>query len=207
MENTYYRFAFAIIAIVVLGAVVLGNKSKLPPVADNEVLNATSTTATTTVASTISTTSTPVKATASNEPEPARTSAQYYPIDSYYLTTDSSVYYKPSNTVAQMIKVVNPPLHSSLSSPLVVDGSAIGTWYSADGTFPIILTDKNGLIIAQGTAQALANWKNFDMVSFSGTLVFVHQISQSSGVLILKKSNSSGLASNDASIEIAVQFQ
>lgn len=81
----------------------------------------------------------------------------------------------------------------------------MGSWFY-EGVFPVILTDKTGKIIAEGQARALSNWMTTGMVPFSTTLVFAKQIIGSSGVLILKNDNPSGLASNDQSVQISVEF-
>ncbi|MDB5238860.1 MAG: hypothetical protein JWO00_195 [Candidatus Parcubacteria bacterium] len=131
-----------------------------------------------------------------------------YPI--HIKSNGPSIYYTPVNsatgTTGMSIQVNNPPANTSIISPLSVTGKAKGPWYF-EASFPIILTDVNGKILAKTNAGALTDWMTTDFVSFAGKLSFARQATGSKGVLILKKDNPSGLAANDASIEIQVTFK
>ncbi|MDD3285553.1 MAG: Gmad2 immunoglobulin-like domain-containing protein [Patescibacteria group bacterium] len=100
-----------------------------------------------------------------------------------------------------------PRPNQNISSPLTVKGRARGSWFF-EASFPIVLTDWDGKIIAQGIAQAQGDWMTSDFVPFEATLSFTADKSAYSnrGSLILKKDNPSGLASLDAALEIPVMI-
>ena len=104
------------------------------------------------------------------------------------------------------IRVTSPLPGAYVSSPLVVQGEARGTWFF-EASFPVILTDWDGKIIAQTPAQAQSDWMTTDFVPFKATLTFPPQTHGSRGFLILKKDNPSGLPQNEDSREIMVYFQ
>lgn len=87
---------------------------------------------------------------------------------------------------------------------MIVTGSVVGTWYF-EASFPVILKDANGKILIETTAKALSDWMTTSTVPFSANLTFATSTA-SSGVLILKKDNPSGLPEKDKQIEIPVTF-
>jgi hypothetical protein len=103
------------------------------------------------------------------------------------------------------IFVTNPISNTEISSPLVVTGEAKGTWFF-EASFPVVLTNWDGLIIGQGIAQAKGDWMTENFVPFTATLNFTKPSYGKNGFLILKKDNPSGLAQYDDSIEIPVKF-
>lgn len=113
-----------------------------------------------------------------------------------------------------LIRVFNPRINEVIKSPLIVKGEARGNWYF-EATFPIVLTDWDGRIIAQHYAQAESEWMTTDFVPFEATLEFENPAFPGSdeshfsrrGYLILKKDNPSGLPEHDNSIEIPIFFE
>lgn len=103
---------------------------------------------------------------------------------------------------------VDTPLPGAIvSSPLTVSGSARGNWYF-EASFPVMLVDANGVTLAQVPAQAQGDWMTDNFVPFSTMLTWSStSTTATSGVLILKRDNPSGLPEHDASIEISVLFQ
>ena len=83
-------------------------------------------------------------------------------------------------------------------------GSALGTWYF-EGSFPVVLEDMKGNVIAQGPATAKGDWMSTSSVPFSAVLSWT-STAATSGVLILKKDNPSGLPENDQEISFPVVF-
>jgi len=85
-----------------------------------------------------------------------------------------------------------------------------GFWYF-EGDFPLILTDWDGKIIAEGHATAKGEWMTDSFVPFSGTLEFEKSETSdsipSTGSLILKKDNPSDLPENDDALEMTVRFE
>lgn len=113
---------------------------------------------------------------------------------------------KDEGTSNEYITVSQPRAGDSISSPLTIKGQARGMWYF-EATFPVVLTDWDGLIIAQGYAQAEGEWMTEDFVPFSATLTFTKPAYGERGTLILKKDNPSGLPEHDDAVEIPVLFK
>jgi len=111
---------------------------------------------------------------------------------------------KPSPE-ADMIQVALPIPNTQITSPLVVTGKARGGWYF-EASFPIELRDSNNVVMVTTTGQAQSDWMTDSFVPFTATLTFPAQPLGSTGTLILKKDNPSGLPQNEASISIPVQF-
>ena len=104
------------------------------------------------------------------------------------------------------ILVANPKPNDQINSPLLIKGEARGTWFF-EASFPVVLTDWDGKIIARGIAQAEGDWMTTGFVPFTATLDFTKPSYGKNGFLILKKDNPSGLPQNDASAEIPVRFE
>ncbi len=113
-----------------------------------------------------------------------------------------------------LIRLTSPLPEQKISSPLKIEGSARGTWFF-EGSFPVILTNWDGLIIAQGIAKAQsdpadegsAGWMTEDFVKFNTELTFEKHAYGEKGSLILKKDNPSGLPKYDDALEIPVVFE
>lgn len=104
-----------------------------------------------------------------------------------------------------LIQLTTPQPNEVISTPLVVSGQARGSWFF-EGSFPVTLTNWDGLIIAEGVAQAQGEWMTTEFVPFSVTLTFEYPTLYDRGSLILKKENPSGLPENDDALEIPVKF-
>jgi len=117
---------------------------------------------------------------------------------------------------AGLIRVTSPRPNSTVESPLTITGQARGYWYF-EASFPVVLVDWDGKIIAQGIAQAQgdpdatdgAGWMTEDFVPFEATLTFAADPNAYSncGSLILQKDNPSGLPQYDDALEIPVVIQ
>lgn len=112
---------------------------------------------------------------------------------------------------SDLIRVEKPKEGQSISSPLVVEGVARGQWYF-EATFPIILVDWDGKIVAESYAEAQSDWMTENFVPYKGVINFESPYKKGDpdfmkrGVIILQKSNPSGLPQNDAATEIPVVF-
>ena len=106
---------------------------------------------------------------------------------------------------ADLIRLDSPRPGAEIKSPLTVTGQARGTWYF-EASFPIVLVDWDGRIIAQGIAQAKDNWMTTEFVPFEAILTFAADPNAYSnrGALILQKDNPSGLPEYDDALEIPV---
>lgn len=105
-----------------------------------------------------------------------------------------------------MIRIDHPRPNQEVVSPLVVRGEARGLWFF-EGDFPVILTDWDGLIIAEGYATAKSDWMTENFVEFEGKLEFEKSQYSDRGTLILQKDNPSGLPENDDALEIPIVFK
>ncbi len=109
-----------------------------------------------------------------------------------------------------LITVQNPQPNQVIASPLEIRGEARGTWFF-EASFPIVLTDWDGKIIAEGIAQAQDEWMTEEFVAFRATLTFENPSWDADfskrGALILQKDNPSGLPENDDALEIPVRFE
>lgn len=104
------------------------------------------------------------------------------------------------------IHLSNPIANTVITSPLVIKGEARGPWFF-EASFPVILTNWDGLIIAEGIVTAEGEWMTADFVPFTATLNFTKPSYGNNGFLILKKDNPSDLRKFDDALEIQVKFE
>jgi len=104
-----------------------------------------------------------------------------------------------------LIQVDFPRPNQIINSPLTITGQARGKWFF-EASFPVVLTNWDGLIIAQGIATAQSDWMTSEFVPFTATLTFTldPNVYSNKGALILQKDNPSGLPENDDALEIPV---
>jgi hypothetical protein len=101
----------------------------------------------------------------------------------------------------------NPLENQEIKSPLVVEGMAVGNWFF-EGDFPVILTNWDGLIIAEGIATAQGDWMTEEFVPFKAELEFEVDTSVSNrGSLILHKDNPSDIREYDDAFELPILFE
>jgi len=105
-----------------------------------------------------------------------------------------------------LIRVDTPRPNSEITSPLAIRGEARGYWFF-EASFPIVLTDWDGLIIASGIATAQEDWMTEDFVPFTAELTFEKPGYSNRGSLILQRDNPSGLPENDDALEFPVSFK
>jgi len=115
---------------------------------------------------------------------------------------DNKIEIKPSDK-SNIILVSVPVQNSEISSPLIVAGRARGSWFF-EASFPILLLDQNGNVIAESHASAQGPWQTDEFVSFIGNIYFNNYIKGTKGTLVVKKDNPTGLPEFDDSISIPV---
>lgn len=93
-----------------------------------------------------------------------------------------------------------------LRSPVTLTGTVPGNW-SFEASFPVILTDWDGRIIAQEPARLTEDWMTTEDVPFTVTLEFDQPTLYKAGSLILQRDNPSGLPENDDAVEITIQYE
>lgn len=131
----------------------------------------------------------------------------------YFETRDGTSFERNTPAMYKDIVTLFSPLPGdAIASPLRILGEARGNWYF-EASFPIILTNWDGLIIAEGFATAQVNpadggagWMTTNYVPFDATLEFETPEYGDVGYLILKKDNPSGLPEHDDAFEIQVRF-
>lgn len=138
----------------------------------------------------------------------------FFNIRSQQLISEPQITIQPTQPP---LETVNPLLHplitlseplqeSKISSPVTISGEARGNWFF-EATFPVVLTNWNGLIIAEGYATAQSDWMTEEFVPFTATLTFDKPDYGERGFLILQKANPSGLSEHDDALEITVFFE
>lgn len=113
------------------------------------------------------------------------------------------------NQKYDLITIQTPLPNDVVLSPLEIRGAARGIWFF-EATFPVVLTDWDGKIIAEGYAEAIDDWMTEEFVPYKATLEFENPSWNADfskrGSLILQKSNPSGLPEQDDALEIPVKF-
>jgi len=104
-----------------------------------------------------------------------------------------------------LIRNINIKPGNIIKSPLTITGEARGYWYF-EASFPVVLVDWDGKIIAEGIATAQDEWMTEDFVPFEATLEFTKPSYGENGALILQKDNPSDLPELDDALEIPIKF-
>jgi hypothetical protein len=99
--------------------------------------------------------------------------------------------------------IVSVENNELINSPFVLKGSAPGYWFF-EGSLPVELQDSDNNVIVTTFASALSDWMTTDLVDFKALLEF--ETTASSGYVVIKKDNPSGLPENDKSIIFPVKF-
>ncbi|MFA7702048.1 MAG: Gmad2 immunoglobulin-like domain-containing protein, partial [Patescibacteria group bacterium] len=102
------------------------------------------------------------------------------------------------------VKLDNFKVGEIVSSPLSIEGSALGTWFF-EGSFPVKVLDQSGQELGRGVAQAQESWMTTGFVPFKASIVFTKPTS-STGSLVLQKDNPSGLSQNDKQVVFPINF-
>lgn len=103
-----------------------------------------------------------------------------------------------------LIVVDSPRLNTLLTSPVEVKGKARGTWFF-EASFGVEIKDANGLELGNAVAQAEGEWMTEEFVPFKAILNFTKPTT-STGELIIRNANPSGLAENEKELRIPVAF-
>ncbi len=123
-------------------------------------------------------------------------------------TNDGSLVPDQPKAQKDNLIVVDMPLpNAQVSSPLIIKGQARGNWFF-EGSFPITLTNWDGLIIAEGYATAQGEWMTTDYVPFTASIAYTlpPETPYRRGFLILHKDNPSGESKFDDSLELMINL-
>ena len=107
---------------------------------------------------------------------------------------------------ADLIRLASPTPYQLIESPLEITGRARGVWYF-EASFPVMLVNWDGLIIAEGYVTAEGDWMTEDFVPFRGTLEFETPDYDERGTLILQKHNASDRPELDDALEVPIRFE
>lgn len=102
------------------------------------------------------------------------------------------------------VRVSTPRPNTVVSSPVEVSGEARGAWFF-EADFPVRLLDAGGRELAAVPATAQGEWMTEAFVPFEATVAF-EQPATPTGVLVLDRSNASGLAEQAALVALPVRF-
>ncbi len=127
-------------------------------------------------------------------------------IDSVKIENTKDVETEKEVTVTnENIKVTKPLANEEISSPLVVEGTAKGTWFF-EASASVKVVDEKGTELGSGSIQAVGNWMTEDFVPFKGKISFDKTLSKT-GFLIFENSNPSGLKENAEEFKLPVKFE
>jgi hypothetical protein len=93
--------------------------------------------------------------------------------------------------------------NSTVISPLTVTGNVPAGW-AFEASFPAQLLDANGKLIGQGIAR-VPNWMSTTTAWYAVSVSF-SKPTTSTGTLVFKRDNASGLPENDDQVRIPVKF-
>ena len=97
-----------------------------------------------------------------------------------------------------------PTTNEEITSPVLIEGRARGTWYF-EASFPVKLIDDAGNVLATAIAQAQSDWMTEDFVPFKASLDFKVNTPTAAN-LVLVKDNPSGLPENDDQMSVPVNL-
>ncbi len=107
-----------------------------------------------------------------------------------------------------LILITNPRPNQGISNPLVITGQARGYWFF-EASFPVELYDQDGKLIGSTVAQAKPTnsdgWMTENFVPFEANLNIAYS-SSTTGTLVLKKDNPSGLSEKDDRLIVPVKL-
>ena len=103
-----------------------------------------------------------------------------------------------------LIQIQNISPNQKITSPLLINGVARGSWFF-EAVFPVKIVAEDGTLIASGIAKADADWKTDVFVPFHVQLIFT-SIGHTSGNIVFQKDNPSGISQNDREFTISVNF-
>lgn len=138
--------------------------------------------------------------------EPTHVTTDTTPATTSPILADDVVETVPNTSeTADLIVVTSPTPLATATSPLLLSGKARGTWFF-EASFPVELRDSAGTVLASGIATATGEWMTEEFVPFTSTLTWA-TTTATSGVLVFKRDNPSGLPEHDKSLQVPVLLQ
>lgn len=103
---------------------------------------------------------------------------------------------------SENVRITAPLSEERVSRTFTVRGEARGPWYF-EASFPVMVRDPQGNVLASTYAQADGEWMTTDFVPFTSN-VSITSAYRGLAKLILLKDNPSGLPEHDDSVEIPI---
>jgi glucose/arabinose dehydrogenase len=110
-----------------------------------------------------------------------------------------------SDDQSGVIDVTTPQVNATVSSPVTVEGQAVGPWFF-EGQLSAEVRNGNDDVIGEGVLTAQGEWMTEAMVGFEGEIEF-DDPDTAVGSLVIKKANPSGLPVNAAQYEVPITFE
>jgi Immunoglobulin-like domain of bacterial spore germination len=104
------------------------------------------------------------------------------------------------------LQISLPHRDDVVSSPMAIEGQASGGKWFFEGSFPITVLDGDGKVLGSGKAHALSDWMTTGTVPFSASII-LKTPHYTTGTVIFKNDNPSGLPENEKSFSIEVSFK
>ncbi len=103
-----------------------------------------------------------------------------------------------------LIRIDKPRPNSVIEPSFDIEGHARGYWFF-EGSFPLVLEDTDGNILAQHYTTAQGEWMTEEFVKFSAEMK-VDFGNATTGYLVLKRDNPSDLPENDDELRVPLMF-
>jgi hypothetical protein len=110
-----------------------------------------------------------------------------------------------TGSAKDMIRLSSPPIGAVVGKIFEVRGQARGTWFF-EASFPVVVLDAKGNVLAQAVAKAGSDWMTTDFVPFSSSIT-IPDTYIGEAVVVLKKDNPSGLPEKDASMSFPIHIE
>lgn len=104
-----------------------------------------------------------------------------------------------------MIQMERPQLGAEVSSPLIISGSAPGSWFF-EANLPLSVKTNNGQVLAKESFIATGEWMTQDLVEFSQDLTF-DQPKENLGYISIENNNPSGFPKNQIEFTWPIEFK
>ena len=105
---------------------------------------------------------------------------------------------------SDLIRIDKPRPNSVIGPSFEIEGHARGYWFF-EGSFPLVLEDTDGNILAKHYATAQGEWMTEEFVKFSAEMK-VDFGNATTGYLVLKRDNPSDLPENDDELRVPLVF-
>lgn len=122
-------------------------------------------------------------------------------------TEDGEIFVQDIGNELEMsdeIMIDSPRPQAKVAAPLGISGQARGSWFF-EGSLSAEILDINETVLGTAVLQATGEWMTEDFVPFVGEISFDAPVS-TTGTLVIKNANPSGLPENSKELRIPVIF-